>query len=107
VKVFRYEKNNGNNSSHANHHSSVIISKRTECDNRPTYSHKLADNCGRDEPGFLLQARDTALAESPYGTLPIQVPAVATYSNGLQQFPQLILGWLVKMFPLFGDGLHA
>lgn len=53
-----------------------------------------------------VKARDTLLAESPFGTLPITVPAVALYSNVLQRFLQLILEWLLQQFPLLRDDLH-
>jgi hypothetical protein len=50
-----------------------------------------------------VKTRDTALAESPFGTLPITVPTVALYSNGPFQILRFILERLLQWFPFLQD----
>jgi len=51
------------------------------------------------------KARDTSLAESGYGSVPIRISAAASYFNDMT-FLRLILARLVQLFPLLRVCIH-
>jgi plastocyanin len=53
-----------------------------------------------------VKARDTALAESGWGTLPITVPAAALYSIDHMGLLRLVLERLLQWFPFLQNVLH-